>query len=163
MKPKWVKLLEEQRYVNGRMGLTVPFLIGALREPPGSAFVGDPTISEIRNLLASMMDYSRDHSGMRVYECQTLRQPTVMLEESWGAEAVHLPDGSPSHLYAWLQYFSSGAHDVESLSQGLWDRLNDSIRVRRFSYRLGSYQEFNNEDLDFIARAFARQDDAEEW
>ena len=66
MKPNWFRLLEEQRYGTGftsqgpatspRLGLTVAFLVGALREPPGNELASDPTIAELRDLLAA-----RDH------------------------------------------------------------------------------------------------------
>jgi hypothetical protein len=65
MKPKWFRLLEEQRHGRGlrsqgpaassRLGLTIAFLVGARREPPGSEVASEPTIAELRDLLAAMM------------------------------------------------------------------------------------------------------------
>lgn len=172
MKPKWFRLLEEQRYGRGltsqgpaaspRLGLTVAFLVGALREPPGSELASEPTITELRDLLAPMMIPRSTSSVVRIYECGTLGEPTACLSDSSSGssgDSVALPDGSPSALFAWPQYFSNDSRDLESLSGCLWGLLNDKIRRQTFSFRQGSYQQFNEDDREFIARALARHDD----
>jgi len=174
MKPKWFLLLEEQRCGQGlgpsgpattqRLGLTVTFLIGALRQLPGGELASEPTVVEIRGLLAEMMIQAADPSVVRIYECDKLREPTVCLSDSRSGslgDSVVFPDGSSSRLHAWPQYFSGGPRDLESISQCLWGLLGEPLRRREFLHRLGSYKEFNDDDCAFIARALARDDDEE--
>ena len=142
------------------MGLTLAFLFGALRE----AFA-DPTIKELRELLSLMMVPRSESSAVRIYECRTLLQPTVYLCDinsgSLGDAVVSTRDGAPSTLYAWPQYFSVAERTVDSLTRGLWELLEENLKKGQFSYRSGSYQEFDRRDKDFIKRAFAREDDDE--
>lgn len=173
MQPKWFRLLEEQRYGKGlgpsgptnthRLGLTVAFLIGALREPPGTKLDADSGVGEIRDLLRQMMTATDENASVvRIYECDKLHEPTACLSDirsgSLG-DVVLLPDRSPSRLYAWPQYFSDDSRDLESITQRLWGLLNEHLRKREFSHRHGSYNELNDDDRAFIERAFARADD----
>ena len=170
---KWFRLLEEQRYGKGlgpsgptntqRLGLTVAFLVGALREPPGTKLKVDPGVDEIRDLLKQMMPWPDQRSSVvRIYECDKLGEPTACLSDvksgSLG-DAVLLPDGSPSRLYAWPQYFADDSRHLDSITQRLWGLLNEHIRRGEFSHRRGSYEEFNDDDRAFVKRAFERADE----
>ena len=173
MQPKWFQLLEEQRYGKGlspsgptntqRLGLTVAFLVGALREPPGMKLEDEPSVEEIRNLLSGMMSPAGlGSSVVRIYECDKLHEPTACLSDAKSGslgDAVLLPDGSPSRLYAWPQYFSGDSRDLQSIAKRLWGLLHEHIRNGKFSHRLGSYQQFNDDDRTFVKRAFARGND----
>lgn len=173
MQPKWFKLLYEQQYGHGimahgpasggRVGLTPSFLLGAMRTPPGA--VSDVTSS--RRELSALLESMRDNvSGelVCIAECNNLHQPIARLMEGTSlghlGDATLLPDGSPSKLYAWPQYFARASRDVESMADGLWNILGPSICEGRFSYRGGSWQKFDRDDLTFIRRAFENDDDA---
>ena len=171
MQPKWFKLLFEQQYGHGitahgpspgsRVGLTPSFLLGAMRTPPGA--VRDVTTSrrELSGLLESMRD---NVSGKLVCiaECNNLHQPIASLMEGKAlghlGDAVLLSDGSPSKLYAYPQYFARASRDVESMADGLWNILGSSISEGRFSYRGGTWQKFDPDDVTFIDRAFENDD-----
>lgn len=172
MRPPWFRLLREQQQgqgitaagpaPGGRVGLTVPFLIGAIRTPPGT--VREP--AESRSDLASLLESMRDSSSGRsvvIGECANLLQPRVSLAGGGAlgnsGDAVVRDDGSPSNLFAWSQYFARDTRGVESLVEGLWNLLGSAIREGRFSYRAGAWQEFNDDDLAFIQRALRDEDD----
>lgn len=161
MQPKWFKLLYEQQYE--RVGLTPSFLLGAMRTPPGAVHDDNTSRRELSDLLKSMRDNA---SGKLVCiaECNSLHQPIASLTEGAAlghlGDAILLPDGLPSKLYAWPQYFAGASRDVESLVDGLWTILGSSIREGRFSYRGGSWQQFNEQDLTFIRRAFEDDDES---
>lgn len=163
MQSKWFQLLYEQQYGHGitthgpasgnRVGLTPSFLIGAMRTPLGTA----SGRGELTALLESMRDSVSGKQVVSIRECNNLHQPIASLtEEAMGhlGDAVLLSDGSPSKLYAWAQYFARTSRDVNSLADGLWNILGSSICEGRFSYRDGTWQEFNDHDLAFIRRAF---------
>ncbi len=171
MQTGWFQLLYEQQYGSGitahgpasggRVGLTPPFLIAGMRKPPGAVRDLVRSRGELNGLLESMRD---NVSGKLVCiaECHNLRQPRASLVEVGAlghlGEAVLLADGSPSKLYAWRQYFARPSRDVESLADGLWNILESPISEGRFSYRGGTWQEFNEDDLRFIRRAFENDD-----
>jgi hypothetical protein len=173
MNPKWFRLLEEQRYGQGlgpsgptgsqRLGLTVAFLIGALREPPGAKLDEGPGVAEMRQLLSEIMTSAVQGSSIvRIYECDKLGEPTACLSDAKSGslgDAVLLPDGSPSKLYAWPQYFLGDSRDLESIAECLWVLLHKHVQQGKFSHRLGSYEEFNDDDRAFVKRAFARGED----
>lgn len=137
------------------------FLIGALRDPPGIE-ITEPTVAELRSLLVNMRSVAGNSTVVRIYQCGQLGgAPTACLSDATSGslgDAVTL-NGLRSKLYAWPQYFEGNSRDLESLATCLWGLLSDKIRAHAFSYRLKSYREFNNDDKDFIARAFSRQDD----
>lgn len=162
MQPKWFRLLYEQQYghaisVHGGVGLTPSFLVGAMRTPPGEPRDVISSRGELSALLESMRD---NVSGklVGIGECRNLRQPRASLAEVGAlghlGDAVLLSDGSPSKLYAWRQYFARPSRDIESLGDGLWNLLESSISEGRFSYRGGTWQKFDEDDLAFIRRAF---------
>jgi len=169
MQSKWFQLLHEQKYGDGitahgaasggRLGLTPSFLLGAMRTPVGAVRSLASSRGELTDLLESMRD---NVSGelVGIAECQSLHQPTIrLLGNGLGqGDAVPPSDGSRSNLYAWPQYFARVSRDVESLADGLWSILEPSILGGRFSYRGGTWQEFNEDDLAFIRRAFETDD-----
>ena len=165
MQSKWFQLLHEQKYGDGitahgaasggRLGLTPSFLLGAMRTPPGAVRSLASSRGELTALLESMRgNVSGELVG--IAECQSLHQPTMRLMGNGlgQGDAVPPSDGSRSNLYAWPQYFARVSRDVESLADGLWNILEPSILGGRFSYRGGTWQEFNEDDLAFIRRAF---------
>lgn len=171
MQPPWFYLLHEQQSgqgitaagpaPGGRVGLTPAFVLGAIRTPPGAVHDGATSRADLSSLLESMRDNS---SGkfVAIGECADLRQPRASLSD--GAvghlgDPILLPDGSPSKLYASPQYFARDTRDVESLADGLWKLLGPAICEGRFSRRTGTWQEFNEDDLEFIRRALSEQDD----
>ena len=49
--PTWARLLD-QHQAEGHTGLTLSFLVGALREPPGVVLDADANLGEFRALLS---------------------------------------------------------------------------------------------------------------
>lgn len=170
MHPRWFKLLYEQQYRQGitehgpapgpRVGLTPSFLLGALRTPPGAVHDAAGSRAELSTLLESMRDNS---TGMLVHiaECPDIHQPRASLTDGATGhlgDRVLRSDSAPSRLYAWPQYFAQASRDVDSLADGLWRILGAAICDGRFSYRGGTWQEFDMDDLEFIARALTNDD-----
>lgn len=166
MQQKWFELLYEQKYGHGitahgpasgnRVGLTPSFLLGAMRTPPGAGRDATPSRHELSALLESMRD-SASKEVVCIARCNNIQQPLASLTGGPAlghlGDAVLLADGSASKLYAWPEYFARASRDVESLADGLWKILESSICGGRFSYRGGTWQEFDADDLAFIRRA----------
>jgi hypothetical protein len=165
-------LLEEQRYGKGitmagaantgRLGLTVTFLLGAIRNGRDTPECGRSK-ADLRALLADTMSEHQADAVVRIYECGTLHEPTACLSDGMAGglgDAVTLRDGSPSKLYAWPQYFAGPSKDLDSLTRGLWNLLDAPLSAGKYSYRHG-YKEFDTDDDAFIRRALGRHDDDE--
>lgn len=102
--PKWARLLD-QHQAEGHTGLTLSFLAGALREPPGAVLGAEVSLAAFRALLEAMTDEpAPDGRVVRIFECHNLMQPVAALSypEYFGVAVVG-PTGS-SRLYAWPQY-----------------------------------------------------------
>lgn len=65
MKPAWLKLTEEWQS-SGHFGLTIPFVVGALRSWPGQPLGNHFGIEEVRSLLTSM----RDEVPKGIFSCE---------------------------------------------------------------------------------------------
>lgn len=155
MKPNWLKLLELQQTRN--YGLTLPFLIGALRNPPGVTS-SDESIcfEEFDGLLASMRDKTPPGYSVSIGKCSRLGQPVATI--------VDVPQGHykewPSRelpklsLYIAREYLTKGASSSET-SMRLWMLCKDAVMTGRFSFDLASasYRSFTPLDFDFIEKA----------
>lgn len=168
MQPAWFLLLNEQQRhgvtstgaaTTGRIGLTIPFLLGATRPLSGSNPGAAANRSDLQSLLESMRD--SDH-GRRVVigECANMYQPRVGLTDGApGGDAVIRADGSTSNLFAWAQYFANNARTVESLADELWNLHGADISAGRFSYRTDGWRAFDPAEVEFIKRALRDPDD----
>src|SRR5260221_2735595 len=77
MWPVWFKLLEQFRR-DGRFGLTFPFLLGALRTPPGLTIAADElNRGELTTLLESMRDNTPPSHYVRIALCDWLHEPVA--------------------------------------------------------------------------------------
>ena len=75
MIPFWLKLLRANNNNRG-YGLTLPFVIGAMRTPVGSAVTDESNnIAEVKALLSSIKENTPDTSYISLTVCDRLRQP----------------------------------------------------------------------------------------
>jgi hypothetical protein len=79
MSPKWAQLVDRYQ-IEGHVGLTPSFLVGALREPPGIVRNAADSFADLRGLLESMRDDRAPYGKVaKIFECPNLRQPVVAL------------------------------------------------------------------------------------
>src|SRR5690606_26441005 len=78
MQPAWFKLLIHNQQRKRRFGLTLAFLIGALRQPIGRLVSTEQEgIGELKRLLLLMRDETPPTHYICVNECDRLREPVV--------------------------------------------------------------------------------------
>lgn len=88
MIPFWLKLLRANNNNRG-YGLTLPFVVGAIRTPHGSVITDETTsISEVKALLSSIKEETPDTSYISLTVCDRLCQP-VFAE---GSSFFKMPD-----------------------------------------------------------------------
>jgi hypothetical protein len=158
MLPAWAQLLRQYR-MEGRFGLTLSFLLGAMRRPPGAVVAEDISIREFRFVLESMRDQFVD-CRVRILKCIWLQQPVVALDNQESIDEVPISassDGDPQ-LYVSQKYLVGGPPDLETVFTNLWDTFRQPINEGRFSYLVDdeSFQPFTANDLAFIQGALGK-------
>jgi hypothetical protein len=159
MRPTWFKLLEHHR--ENRFGLTLPFLVGAIRVPVGKTLLAeDDNYREFQALLESMRDDTPDLYYIRIAECDRLRQPVVSPCPSLyrpGSVDKRIPSRARNGCWLYVQpdYLPEEERGIASLVESMWRHSAQPILDGKFSYRNGSFQPFDENDLRFIREALA--------
>lgn len=169
MWPPWLKLLRHHQNRNNGAGLTIPFIVGALRTPPGS-LITDQTlgIAEVESLLVSMRDETPESCYVRIADCDWLEQPVVSTNDIRYAGCFRnsyvgfstTTDEGPL-LLVQPKYCPDKERGITSVATTLWGRYADAIMSGRFSFRDGTFQPYDSTDLQFIYDAYAAQSDEE--
>lgn len=158
-RPYWFKLLQYQR-ARGKTGLTIPFLIGAVRPAVAPAKMGEAeAYAEVQGLLASLRDDVSDSNSVVIKECNEFHIPIAalyLLEHGQAdCESVKGRNNEGSRLFMQRSYFAKRRRTIEAATEGLWEYFDTHLVSGEFSYREGKYVPFNDEDLDFIEKAYA--------
>jgi hypothetical protein len=160
MLPPWARLLKRHRK-EGHFGLTLSFLVGAMRRPPGARLAENISICEFQSILESMRDQSVD-SRVRILKCVWLQQPVAALDNQASADEVPISSGRGGgpHLFVAQTYLVSGPPDVGTVLRNLWGTFQQPINNGRFSYLVEdeTFRPFTTNDFAFIERALAADD-----
>jgi hypothetical protein len=151
----WFDLLRLQRQ-KGNVGLTLPFLLGASRTPPGEVVVAEEIgYGQFWGLFEEMRDETPTSHVVRIARCTTLHQPVAALysrnETMNLAEAIASTAANRLNLFVEHRYRGSGKGP--EVVDALWDRIGSYVIRGAFSHNDGEYGPFSSNDLDFISRA----------
>lgn len=163
MKPAWLKL-NEQWQDTGHFGLTIPFLIGALRRFPGQPLGPSANgIDQLRALLTSIRDNAPDGVTMRLYSCDKLQDLALAPVHGMPAHCIPIPSPtrSESALYVEKGTVAEVGDPCQALVSTLWKRYGQHIEAGQFSRRTGAYHPFNEGDEKLIHAAVTRPDDVQ--
>lgn len=160
MKPAWLKLTEEWQS-SGHFGLTIPFVVGALRSWPGQPLGNHFGIEEVRSLLTSMRDEVPKGIFMRIYSCERVQALVLARVGAYPAYCVEFPSPKEANqiLFVEKSVMPDGKASFEELVSTLWQQYAAIIQDETFSRRDGSFQSFSAADNDLVQRAIARPDD----
>ena len=154
----WALLIDQYK-MDGHLGLTPTFLLGALRRPPGAVVDADQSFAEFERLLESMRDEQPVPNHVaRIFECPNLHQPVVTLTVQWvSGRAVPIvgTDHPQATLFAYPKYCPDKEDRFRSLVTTLWTHFRQPICEGRFSYqrRMSTFEPFGKDDFAFIKRA----------
>lgn len=155
MLPNWARVLRQHRE-EGKFGLTLSFLVGAIREPLGAVVAEDVSTREFLVILNSMRDCALD-LPVRVVKCVWLQQPVAALDTQVAADEIPIlpADGSKPHLFVARRYLADGSPDVDTAFRNLWPIFRQPINEGKFSYSIENdeFQPFDVKDESFIRRA----------
>ena len=167
MRPSWFKLLVHNQDSRRRFGLTLVFLLGALRSPPGRVIEAeDANFAEFIALLTSMRDETPESHYIHVGECDRLHQPVANPTSSYSKpSAIDCPLPSPASNRTAVvfqpKYLPDPARGIESVSETLWPLLAKPVMAGKFSFHEGTFHRFGKDDRAFIAQALSLPDDDE--
>jgi hypothetical protein len=158
MIPFWLKLLRANNKNRG-YGLTLPFLIGAMRTPVGSVVVGkEQNMADAEHLLESIRDNTPNTSYISLTVCDRLHQP-VFAECSiyFMPPDLHarIPkmDSEGCFLYVAPNILSQGENRIEDLLETLWKVNGDAILEGAFSFSNGAFAKYSDKDFALISSA----------
>jgi hypothetical protein len=149
-----------------RFGLSFPFMVGALQDPPGRKLAPKGGRDALSNLLISMRDETPGSHLVRVSECDRLRQPVAAPIHS----AFRLPDqvgiqslqANRTSLFVSPEYLADDGDSIEAVIASIWRLNGDAITEGRYSFRAGRFDVFDATDHQFAAEAFALLDDPDD-
>jgi hypothetical protein len=145
---------------DGRFGLTVPFLYGALDSWP-DAPLGTSVAPEAK--FGRMLEIAANEAAgtvIRLFHCPTVSDLTFALIPSVPDYCIPIRSSADTSSTLWVQkgLVIANAIDPPTLAVGIWDRYSHPIIEERYSRRGGAYLRFSESDLTFIQRAIARED-----
>ncbi len=161
MKPPWLILLAEWRRQHG-FGLTIPFVLGAMRMWPGQPLgLSSEARVQLRALIASVCDDAPDEVFIRLFPCDRVRELVLTPVGGPAPYCVAIPSATRSEpaLYVDLDVLRGSQNEVDALVAELWRRYADAIQEGRFSVHAGTFTRFNDADLSFINAALTRSDE----
>jgi hypothetical protein len=143
--------------------LTIPFLLGALRQPIGSSFGGSTEAFDALVILLEKFSEVPEFGQVAVRMCGDIHQPVASLtiwhwQPSYLEWGVQRPDGG---LILDAPYRGSDPHDLKSAAGLLWEPVGAPIGEGKFSYSRDSksYLSFGANDLQFIDDALTFNED----
>jgi len=159
MKPAWLKLNEQWRD-EYNFGLTIPFIVGALRDWPAQP-IGDGTgKDQLRALLASVRDDAPDGVRMRLYSCDRVQDLVLAPVSEIPSYCISFSSSlrAATSLFVERGVIPESDTPFETLIAALWQRYGSDIEAERFSLRDGAFHSFTQSERAFIARALARSE-----
>jgi hypothetical protein len=115
--------------------------------------------AELAGLLASLQgDILPKPHSIVIKNCDDLRVPIAALyppeHGRANCESVEDHRRKATRLYLERSYFETRRRTIDSATNGLWERFGPKLMAGQFSVRGADYASFNQEDLDFIERAY---------
>jgi hypothetical protein len=164
--PDWLKLIRHH-HRRKRLGLTLPFVLGALRQPIGSPFQNNQVAKEaLVLLLARFHSESPELTTVRIFTCPDLGLPVVSVNSTqyhpsharWG---ISKPEHVPLSIDP--PYRPARSDDFQATASLLWPHISMAIGECKFAYSKTSksFRTFDEADLQFVADALVYDEDNE--
>jgi len=150
--PIWFRLV--QQYPNTR-GPTIPFLLGALRTPPGAPREPETARMDLMALLLAIRDQTPEGYAVTIEPCPRIKQPVVVLQGYEPSIRIESPLGNGRGLNVHIGYCPDPSMGLESVAKELWELHARDIRAGRFSFHDGTFRAFDSEELANIAKAIS--------
>ncbi len=144
MTSAWFRILKD--YGNN-FGPTIPFTLGALRQPVGQILPDDESLGQLRALLVTLRDDAPDGYRVAFRGCPNLREPVLWLPSVEPVGALKFDSLTKGRALYFEPFYGLVVNDFESLVEGLWDRYRAVIAAGNFSCRNSTWQAFDETEL----------------
>jgi hypothetical protein len=154
MSEPWLRILNYKTEFGFERGPTIPFILGALRQPIGFPATRDESKKQLRDLLVDMRDGLQGPACVVIRRCGGIDALVVELldSEPKGPRRIASPLDPTRALY---HEATLGVHDIESLTAALWTLHRDPLSTGRFSRDRDSqdWREFRDWERERIRKA----------
>lgn len=133
-------------------GPTIPFILGACRDPLTAEASPELGESDLRRLLAAMRDQTPKPYCIEILLCPDLKTyiASARIEPPVGRVRIPSPDDPSRALYLCEKIGEHDVRDFDSLLAALWATRGADIAKGRFSRRGGKFRHFKDSDLENI-------------
>ena len=132
MSSAWFRVVKD--YYPKNFGLTIPFVLGALRRPVGQVLSDDESREQLRDLLVAMRDDAPHPYHVIIQGCGNLKEPIITLSDIPPGGGLRLDSPTTKGRALYFQpFYGLPVDDFESLVDGLWDRYKTDISKGYFS------------------------------
>ena len=120
------------KYYPKNIGLTIPFILGALRQPVGKILSSAESFEELRMLLVVLRDNAPDLLKAQILRCPNLDEPIVTLFSSEVSGSLRF--NSPTQGRAlYVSLYGIFDNDFELLVNYFWERYETILSEGKFS------------------------------
>lgn len=166
MTPPWLKLIRHHQRRH-RLALTLPFLVGALRQPIGAQFEREQeAYAALVSLLTCFRDEVLNTDAVRIHTCPDLDQPVASITSTrYRSSYAGWKASEPRRLPLDIDplYRPDPPTDASAAARQLWPRVSSPILEARFSFSRAarSCRPFDENDRKFIVDALAYDEENE--
>ena len=149
MKPDWLRIVQD--YPDNKVGPTVPFLVGALRHPPGAPQPKGSGRAELHTLLIAMRDESPARWNVVIQPCGGPEKLVVTLTDIKRPDCIGVRSASRPGKVLYCHPIRSGISEIDGLVDALWGEFGVNIDDGKFSYVGGEWRAFSKMELQNIS------------
>jgi hypothetical protein len=148
MKSQWLRIVQD--YPGNNVGPTVPFLIGALRQPPGAARPKGSGRAELRALLAAMLGESPMPWNVVIQPCGGPEKLVVTLTDVKRPDCIEIRSATVPGRVLYCHPVDSQVGNIDDLANALWNEFGTNIDEGKFSYVDGEWRPFSSTEVNNI-------------
>lgn len=147
--PCWFRIVMDPEL---QRGPTIPFVLGACRDPLSADAEPKLGDSNLERLLAAMRDETPGPYCIEILRCPDLKAyvASARTEPPEGRVRIVSPRDQSRVLYSCDKIDDHEVRDFQTLTEALWTTRGNDIVNGRFSRRGGKWRHFEREDLDNI-------------
>lgn len=127
------KLFRLFKYYPKNIGLTIPFILGALRQPVGKVLAPAESLEELRALLVALRDSAPDLLKAQILRCPDLDEPIVTLFSTEVSGSLRFDSPSRQERALYVSLYGIFDNDFELLVNSLWERYETILSGGHFS------------------------------
>jgi hypothetical protein len=127
------KLFRLLKYYPKNIGLTIPFILGALRQPVGQVLSSAESFEELRALLVALRDNAPDLLKAQILRCPDLDEPIITLFSTEVSDSLRFDSPLNQGRALYVSFYGIFDNDFESLVNSLWERYETILSEGHFS------------------------------